>query len=248
MRYLRKISIGGLEIDNLSLRETVDLIEKAINKKNLSRPFYIFNPNLHCLYLMNSNSEFSKAYRRGNLIVPDGVFILRLASFLKTPFKERVNGTDLTDKLIKKAVKKGYRIFFLTARTGLGQSLFSQLKNKELKASYFDWPYKKYHDNKYSKKALKEINNCSPDILFLGLGASWQEIWAIRNKSKLKAKLVIAVGSALDYVSGQKKRAPLWMQKNGLEWFWRFLIEPKRLFKRFFIEDFPLALKLIAKG
>ncbi|PIS09552.1 glycosyltransferase, partial [Candidatus Beckwithbacteria bacterium CG10_big_fil_rev_8_21_14_0_10_34_10] len=139
-------------------------------------------------------------------------------------------------------------IFFLTARTGLGQSLFSQLKNKELKASYFDWPYKKYHDNKYSKKALKEINNCSPDILFLGLGASWQEIWAIRNKSKLKAKLVIAVGSALDYVSGQKKRAPLWMQKNGLEWFWRFLIEPKRLFKRFFIEDFPLALKLIAKG
>lgn len=248
MGKIEKIKIFTRSINKLSLAQVVGLVKRNIKIKKKSSPLLIFTPNLHHLYLIDRFKEVHKAYKKADLIVPDGVFLLWLASLLGISLKGRVNGTDLSYALLELAKKNDFKVFFLSPRKGLGRKIVNSLKEHKIKTDSYDLSFKNYQSSFFTQKALKKINSFFPDILFVGLGAPKQEIWLAKNKEKIKANIALGVGSALDYLVGRKKRAPSWMQKAGLEWFWRFLTEPRRLFFRYFIQDFFFGLKIIIQS
>ncbi|MGE5328966.1 MAG: WecB/TagA/CpsF family glycosyltransferase, partial [Deltaproteobacteria bacterium] len=161
---------------------------------------------------------------------------------------EKLSGSDIFPKLCEISAEKGYRLFFLGAGEGVAEQAVSNLKKAFSKINVvgaYAPPLGFEKNEKENEKICKMINKLAPDILFVGFGAPKQEKWIHKNLHALNVRVAIAVGAAFDFAAGNIKRAPVFMQKIGLEWFWRFMHEPKRLFKRYFIDDSQFILILI---
>jgi N-acetylglucosaminyldiphosphoundecaprenol N-acetyl-beta-D-mannosaminyltransferase len=234
-----KIKIFDVDIDNYSLNETINLtINHAATRKN---PAYIVTPNAHHLVLLQRDLYFREVYRRAYLSVADGVPLLWVAKLQKTPLKSRVNGTDLFQKLSAAAAKKGLSIFLLGGRPGAAEEAIAVLKQKnpqlEIAGSYCP-PYGFEEDDRELAKINQIIKTAAPDFLFVGLGAPKQEKWIAANYQELGVPISVGIGVSFELVGGLVTRAPIWMQKSGLEWFYRLLVEPQRLFKRTIVVGF----------
>jgi N-acetylglucosaminyldiphosphoundecaprenol N-acetyl-beta-D-mannosaminyltransferase len=228
-----KIKIFDIDIDNYSLNETINLtINHAATRKT---PAYVVTPNAHHLVLLQKDLYFREIYRRAYLSVPDGVPLLWVAKLQKTPLKGRVNGTDLFQRLSAAAAKKGLSIFLLGGRPGAAEKAIAVLKRKnpQLKiAGSYCPPYDFETNDKELAKINQTIKAAAPDLLFVGLGAPKQEKWISANYKELGVPISVGIGVSFELVGGLVNRAPIWMQKSGLEWFYRLLVEPQRLFKR----------------
>lgn len=241
-----KVNICNVLIDNVSMQETLNAIEGFIAQ---GKPCYMTNPNVDCVVRCNRDKEFSRYYVNGALCVADGVPILWAARFLGTPLKEKVSGSDLVPRVCELANQKGYKLFFLGGRPGaadaakvvLGKTLFN-LKGVGTYAPPFGFE----NDERELKKIVQMIKEAKPDILFVGLGAPKQENWIRKYYQELGVPMSMGVGVTFEFIAGIVKRAPKWMQKAGLEWFWRLCMEPGRLWKRYLVDDmqfFGLVLK-----
>ena len=224
------------------MKETINFIEQSILKsKNMK---LIFTPNVDHLMLARKDQEFKKAYENADLTVPDGVPIVFASRIYKNKLKQRVNGTDLIHNLSDLSGKKGYSIFFLGGKKDIAKKTSEILKHKfKIKIAGYHSP--SFNINKKETESIiNKINNSKSDILLVGLGPPKQEKWLYYNKDKIKAKIGIGIGGSFDIISGNLKRAPLWMQNYGLEWLFRLIQEPKRLWKRYLIRDivFPFIL------
>ncbi len=162
---------------------------------------------------------------------------------------EKISGADLLPEICRKAEKEQCRIFLLgSASQQIIEKTASNLMLKfpHLKIVGMLSPTigfeKKEEEN---KRIIEEINKSKADILFVGVGAPKQEKWIHKHKDNLQVGVALGIGAAFDFIAGNVKRAPLWMQKNGLEWLYRFLQEPTRLFKRYFIDDMYFFILLI---
>ena len=235
-----KINIGTLLIDNVSMQETLEAIERLIAD---GKPAYITNPNVDTIVRYNRDAEFAKFYNEGVLCVPDGMFILWASRFLGTPLKEKVSGSDLVPQVCKLADAKSYKLFFLGGRPGAAQAAKEQLKkslfNLNVIGTYAP-PLGFEKDEVELKKIVSMIKDAKPDILFVGLGAPKQERWIKRYYQELGVPVCMGVGVTFEFIAGIVKRAPKWMQKTGLEWFWRLCMEPGRLWKRYLVEDMQI--------
>lgn len=220
-------------IDNISFQEAVDRIQQMISKRI---PAIVLTPNVDHIVKVQKNNYFSKIYQHADLTVADGVPLIWAARFLGTPLKKKISGSDLFIRLCDVASKKGYRLFFLGGRPGAAdlaaKNLRQQFTGIKINGIYSP-PMGFEYDPKEQVKIIELIKKSSPDILFVGLGAPKQEKWIYENKVKYQVPVSIGIGVSFEFVAGLVKRAPKWMQKNGLEWFWRTLIEPKRLWRRY---------------
>ncbi len=228
-----KVNILGIEIDNLILEDALKKIEDFISD---GIPRYIVTPNVDHLILKRMDSEFDETYKNASLIVPDGVPLLWASRFLGNPLKGRVNGTDLFLKISELSAKKGYGIFLLGAKEGVAVQVARVLQNKypKLRITGTYSPYFGFeNDRKENEKILSLIRESRPHIVFTALGSPKGEKWIYRYYKPLGVPLSLNVGSGFDFVSGRIKRAPIWMQRNGLEWLWRLFKEPKRLWRRY---------------
>ena len=162
---------------------------------------------------------------------------------LKTPIKEKVSGSDLFPKVCEMASKNNYSIFLLGAAEGVAEKAAENLckKYRNLKvAGVYSPSYGFEKNQKEINKILEIINEARPDILAVGLGAPKQEKFIYKYKEKLNVPISLAIGASIDFEAGNIKRAPRWMQKNGLEWLYRLCKEPKRMFKRYIIDDLKI--------
>ena len=178
-------------------------------------------------------------YSKASLVVPDGIPLLWAAKFLGMPLKGRVNGTDLFEKLCEAAAANKYTLFFLGGRPGAAIGAAEILKQRHpglQVAGAYSPPFGFENDEAENRKIIEMIKNSKPDILFVGLGAPKQEKWICAHKEEYRAPVSIGIGVSFELVSGMVKRAPLWMQRSGLEWFWRLMMEPKRLWRRYIVE------------
>ena len=160
-----------------------------------------------------------------------------------------MSGSDLVPELCKKAEEKGYSIYILGGKKGVaaaaGKNLKQQLPNIKIVGTYApEFGFEK--DEKECRRIVDEINLVKPDILLVCLGCPKQEQFVYDNIEKYDAKVSICAGATVDFLAGRVKRAPKWMRNHGLEWFYRFLHEPFRLFKRYFIDDIKI-IKLYRK-
>ncbi|WP_273484037.1 WecB/TagA/CpsF family glycosyltransferase [Desulforamulus ruminis] len=237
----------GIEINNVSMKESICYIEQLIIEKNNS---YIVTPNVDHIVKLQIDRLFKEIYDNASLVLADGVPLIWASKLLGKPLKERVSGADLFPELCEYASKKGYSVFFLGAAEGVAYKAAQILKNKfpglKIVGTYsppmgFE---KNYEEN---EKILSMIRDSNPHILFVALGAPKQEIWMYHYRNLTKVPVSIGVGASFDFVAGRIKRAPQFIQKIGLEWFWRFCQEPRRLFKRYFIDDMKFFFLLLCE-
>lgn len=234
-----KLNLLGVPIDNVTMEETIYYIEKCISERYAKS---IFIPNVDCLIKLQKDSDFRNAYRSCDMVLPDSHLFLWAGEFLRTPFKEKVSGSDLLPRFCEVAAEKGYKVFFLGAAPGVAKRAAEILKQKNpgLKVvGTYSPPYGFETAENENQKIINMIKLAKPDVLFVGLGAPKQEKWIYKYKKQYQVPVSIGVGASFDFVAGNVKRAPRWISNHGFEWLWRLIQEPKRLWKRYLIDDIP---------
>jgi N-acetylglucosaminyldiphosphoundecaprenol N-acetyl-beta-D-mannosaminyltransferase len=235
---MEKVSLFGVQFSNLTMDEAIQNIDRKI--VNFEKHEYIVTPNVDHIVQLKSDKEFQKVYQSASLILVDGMPIVFLSKLFNKKLKEKVSGADLVYKLFELASIKKYKVFMLGGQDGVLEKAIekiNQIVKKPFPISGYSPKFGFEKDPDSLKETINKINEFQPDILLVCLGAPKGEKFIYNFLDSLNCKVSIQVGAAVDFVSGNIKRAPHWMQTSGLEWFYRFLQEPKRMFKRYFIND-----------
>jgi N-acetylglucosaminyldiphosphoundecaprenol N-acetyl-beta-D-mannosaminyltransferase len=229
-----RVNIGGVEIDKYDFDEVVEKIVDHASSQGM--PEYVVTPNAQHILDLQKDTLFRNIYRKAFLVVPDGVSLLWSAKFLKTPLNGRVNGTDLFEKLCAIAQEKGLKVFFLGGRPGAAEQAKETLEARHpgLKIVGTHCPPYGFESQPQELAVINtKIKAAAPDILFVGLGAPKQEYWIHNHYQELGVPVSVGIGVSFELVADMVQRAPVWMQKWGLEWLFRLVVEPQRLWKRY---------------
>jgi N-acetylglucosaminyldiphosphoundecaprenol N-acetyl-beta-D-mannosaminyltransferase len=188
-------------------------------------------------------------YTSADVVMCDGVPVQWASKFLGTPLKQRLTGFDFFPHFIQHCAQKNYSVYFLGAKEGVAKQLATQYQSRYpgiRVAGYYTPPFAAAFSEEQNAVMHSAINAVKPDVLFVSLTAPKQDIWIHQQLEQLNVKLAIGVGAAFDSEAGSLKRAPILVQQLGLEWFYRFLQEPRRMFRRYFIEA-PVFVPLVIK-
>jgi N-acetylglucosaminyldiphosphoundecaprenol N-acetyl-beta-D-mannosaminyltransferase len=181
------------------------------------------------------------------MMLPDGHSIVVASRLLGDPLKQRVAGPDLIYEFMKKSNDKKYSNFFLGAKDGVAKKMVDRFLKKfpDIKiAGIYSPPFGDF-TKKENDKMINMINKAKPDVLWVSFGCPKQEKWILDNLDRIKVPVSAGVGAAFDFHSGEIKRAPVFVQKVKLEWFYRLLQEPKRLWRRYLIGGFNFLFIII---
>lgn len=220
-----RINIMGVEFDSLTLSEAVERAETLIAERSAA---YVVTPNPEIVMTCWDNPDAMEAVQNADLVLPDGVGVVYGAKILGTPLKGKLPGIDFATELMRRLAKRGGRVYLLGAKPGI-----AELAGERMQEQFPGLIVCGTHDGYFQEDApvIEEINALQPDLLLVCLGAPKQELWMHRNRPLLKVGLMAGLGGSLDVFAGTVKRAPVFFQKLGLEWFYRLLKEPWR-FKR----------------
>ena len=236
-----RIDFIGIPLDNLYMSETLKKIEDAIINNNQIHHCVI---NAGKVVKMQNDEKLRESVINSDIISADGMSIVWAAKFLGTKIKERVAGIDLMENLVSLAYNKNYSCFFLGARQEVVEKLvndYSVKYSKEIISGFENG----YFDENYEQELVKKIKDSNANILFVAITSPKKEIFLNKHKSELKnINLIMGVGGSFDVISGAIKRAPLFIQKIGLEWLYRFIQEPKRMWRRYLIGNFKFMIMI----
>jgi len=228
-----RINILNCPIDKFTMQETIDKIDKSIqNKTNLHHVVV----NAAKIVYMQKDKELYDSIVSSDIINPDGQAVVWATRILNQPLRERVSGIDLMENLVKLASEKDYKIFFFGAKEEIVKKVvnnYISLYNNKIIAGYRNG----YFTKKEEIKIAKEIEESRADILFVAISSPTKEIFLNKYKNIINIPFIMGVGGSFDVVAGKVKRAPLWMQDYGLEWFYRTMQEPRRMWKRYLITN-----------
>jgi len=211
---------------------------------------YVACANPHSLVVAQSDEDARNALMGADVLLPDGAGIILAGRILKTPFAERVPGTDFFREFSLQANKRGGFKYFFLGSTNEVLSLLCRRLNKDFQsieiAGTYSPPFKEKFNERDNQNMLNAINDSKADVLWVGMTAPKQEKWIHNNRALLKVRLACAIGAAFDFYAGTKKRAPDWMGRIGLEWLPRLLRDPIRLWRRNFVST-PLFLLAVIR-
>lgn len=241
-----RIEFLNTVIDNVTLNDVLSYIDECIFNQKKG---YIVPVNTDMIIKMESDIYLRNIVNNSDLVLMDGKPLVWVSKFMKTPILEKISGSDLVPTICEQASKKGYTIFIIGGKEGVAQKARHNILSEypKIKNIYTYSPPFGFEKN---SEELEKINNIisanKPDILIVCFGCPKQEKWIYENYCKYDASVSICAGATVDFLAGNVKRAPKWMSNYGLEWFYRFLQEPKRMFKRYFVDDMKI-FKLIYK-
>ncbi len=240
---MRTSGDGDSEVPH-SPQSAAEAPEKKRNaEKGLQTGAYIVTPNVDHIVRLETDEKLQKAYAGASLVLTDGQPLIWISKWLGTPIKEKISGSDLFPRVCQLAAKKGYRMYFLGAAPGVAETAAQKLEAScpglQVVGTYSP-AYGFEKDEDQVREVWRKIHEAKPDILIAALGTPKQEIFLWEHRDELAGMLGIGIGAGLDFAAGNVKRAPRWMQKCGLEWFYRLCSEPKRLFKRYLIDDLKI--------
>lgn len=237
-----RIKILNTVIDNFSMTETIDHIDDAITNKNQIHHVVV---NAGKIVALQKDLELRKSVNGADVINADGQAVVWAAKFLGKPLKERVAGIDLMENLVAKAHENKYKIFFFGAKEEIVKEVVTIYANKyssDIIAGYRNG----YFDKNEESVIAEQIANSGAHILFVAISSPTKENFLFQNREILsKVNFTMGVGGSFDVVAGLVKRAPVWMQKSGLEWFYRFAQEPKRMWKRYLVGNTKFILLVL---
>ena len=227
---MSRINILQTYIDNLSMSETLSRVFDAIDQNEQIHHVVV---NAGKIVAIQTDPRLKQSVNNSDLINADGQAVVWASRFLGKPLKERVAGIDLMTNLVESAHKNGHKIFFLGAKEEIVKqvvNVYSKKYSEKLIAGYRNGYFRAEDEGKIAQ----EIADSGANILFVAISSPKKEIFLYKNKTILKpVNFIMGVGGSFDVVAGKVKRAPRWMQKSGLEWFYRLVQEPNRMWKRY---------------
>jgi N-acetylglucosaminyldiphosphoundecaprenol N-acetyl-beta-D-mannosaminyltransferase len=228
-----RMEMMGCQMDNLTMEETLQTVEGFIRS---GLPHQHVVVNVDKLVKASKDPELRRIINECALINVDGMPVVWASRLLGRGIKERVAGVDLFESLMQRAAQKGWRVFLLGAKeevvSGVKQTY--ERKYPGLTVAGYRNGYWKPEEE---PGVVELIKAARADLLFVAISSPKKEHFLGRYQAEMKIPFAMGVGGTFDVAVGKVKRAPVWMQKAGLEWFYRFLQEPRRMFRRYFIED-----------
>ena len=232
-----RITLLDCPIDNLSLEEALRRIETFVGERT---PHQHIAVNVHKMVLAQRDLRLREILKQCELACADGQPVLWLARLLNKPLKARITGIDLMERLLELAAQRGYRVYFLGARTDVLTKVVDECKQRYSGLRVAGWS-DGYWEREEESRVVEDVRRKQPDILFVALGSPQKEFFIHAHRETLAVPFAMGVGGSFDVIAGKAKRAPLWMQHAGLEWSWRVLQEPGRMWKRYSRDGFVFA-------
>jgi len=227
----------GVDIAAISMAEALDVIERFVAEGG---PHVVVTANVDHLMLLQRDAAFREVYDRAELITCDSIPLKWALSFLGRSVKGRVAGADMVYALAERAAAKGLRLFFLGAAPGVAAAAAASLSRRypglQVVGTYSP-PVMAWRELAEDAATLETVRGTRPDVLLAALGAPKQEMWLDAVRERMGVPVGIGVGAAFDFAAGTLRRAPVWVQKLGLEWLWRLFQEPRRLWRRYLFID-----------
>jgi len=240
------VNILGVNINNISLYEATEIILlRAINKEI----GYVVTPNVDHIVRLNNNTKLKNIYNNAFIAVADGMPLVWMSRLIGKPLKERVTGVDLFESICKHSISYKSRLYFIGGELGAAEGSVIKLEERFPGIQVVGAacpPFEFELDSKLNDQFIKEIRSSRPDILFVGLGSPRQEVWLAQNLKATGASVGMGIGVSFSYTAGILARSPAFLQSCGLEWMWRLIHEPKKLWYRYLIRD-PLIFWIVLK-
>ena len=237
---LNRMRFMNSYIDNVTKEEAIAHIEECINTRKIG---HIITPNVDQVIRIESDKYFKEIYENAELLLADGTPLVWISRWYKKPIKEKICGSDLVPDLCKLAAQNGYLIFLLGSAEGVAAKAAENLKknNPGLRvAGVYSPPYGFEKDKNEIDKINKMLFNSKADMLFVGMGVPKQDIFIYENMNKYQIPMSFSIGATIDFEAGIQKRAPKWVNHIGMEWLYRLAHDPKRMFKRYIIDDMKI--------
>lgn len=238
------IEMMGCRIDNLSMEETLQKVDSFVKD---GRPQQHVVVNVDKLVKASRDIELRRIINECALVNVDGMPVVWASRLLGKGLKERVAGIDLYEALMRRSAELGWRVFLLGAKEEVVSAvkvIYERRYPGLIVAGYRNG----YWQAEEEPRVVEQIKASRPDLLFVAISSPKKEQFLGRYQAEMKVPFAMGVGGTFDVAAGKVKRAPLWMQKSGLEWFYRFLQEPRRMFKRYFIDDVAFLWLLIKES
>jgi exopolysaccharide biosynthesis WecB/TagA/CpsF family protein len=229
--------VFGVEVVNSSMTEVLDDLEERLESGTKSSVGFV---NADCLNKCFSNTEYHETLRAMERVYPDGIGVRLAAQMFGNGVEENINGTDLFPLLCQRLAGTSHGIFLLGAREGLAQKVAENMTERYPGVTFAGCQHG-YFTAENEDEVIKKINASGASVLLVALGAPRQELWLARNRDRLNVRILMGVGGLFDFYSGRIARAPVWIREIGLEWVWRLLQEPGRMWRRYVIGN-PLFL------
>ena len=246
MDSLKKQPLLNTFVNNVDMEETIQTIDSFIQQKKKS---YIVAINVDVVMKIEQDAYLKQITDQADMVLVDGKPLIWISKLHKRPVKAKISGSDLVPRLCEEAAKKGYSIFIIGGKDGIAERakkrLEKQLPGIKIVGTYAP-PFGFEKDQKELDKINQMISDAHPDLLIGCFGCPKQEKWIYENYKKYDATVSVCAGATVDFLAGNVKRAPKWMSDHGLEWFYRFTQEPKRMFRRYFVDDVKI-MNLILK-
>jgi len=226
----------GFEIDPLSMPEAVNLLQLWVTRGE-NRCRFVVTPNVDHAVLLQEHTGLQAAYRDADLVLADGHPLVWASRLLKQTLPERVPGSDLVPRLFESTQQRGpLTAYLLGAAPGVAEKAASNIHKtwpQVRVVGCYSPPLGFERNPEETEAILQRVSSCQPDVLVVGLGAPKQECWVHANRDRIEARVALCVGATIDFLANERRRAPRWMQRFGLEWLHRMLSEPRRLVKRY---------------
>ncbi|NRB08275.1 MAG: WecB/TagA/CpsF family glycosyltransferase [Richelia sp.] len=230
----KRVKIINTEIDNISQVELLKRLHKGI----------VFTPNVDHIMKLQKDDAFLQAYSISDYNICDSQILIYASRFLGTPIQEKIAGSDFFPAFCKfHRDNNEIKIFLLGSAPGVAyraQNIINKTISRNIIVSSYAPPFGFEKDDKECQKIIDIIENSGANVLVVGVGAPKQEKWIYRYKDQLPSiQIFMGLGATIDFESGKIKRSPKWMSQVGLEWLYRLLSEPQRLWKRYLLDDIP---------
>ena len=228
---MEKINVRGISFDNVTKGEALALISSRLDE---GKRTVVFTPNSEIVESCIEDASFRELISSADILLPDGIGVVKASKLLGTPLKEKVPGVEVGEELVKTLKNRSFFLLGGKKESSKGCSVAESAKSslEEKYACNIVGTMHGYFDKNgdENEAVIETINRSGADILYVCLGSPAQEKWIFENKDKLSsAKLILALGGSLDVYAGETKRAPELFIKCGLEWLWRLLCEPSRI-------------------
>jgi N-acetylglucosaminyldiphosphoundecaprenol N-acetyl-beta-D-mannosaminyltransferase len=237
-----KITILGVDIDNITLTEAGEITKELINKSNKACQI-IVAPNTEFIMQAQKDKEFFDILKQAKLATPDSVGVTIGAKLQNKKFKERIPGQAYFREVFRVAEKEGFTIYLLGGKDDVPIKAKEKLE-KDFPNAKIVGVHEGFFEKDSEEDVIKEINALEPNILFVAMGAPRQEKWIYKNKDKLKVDVSAGQGGTFDYEAGKIQRAPVIFQKLGIEWFWRLLKQPSRIIRMLVLPQYLIKILL----
>ncbi|MCE9668384.1 WecB/TagA/CpsF family glycosyltransferase [Myxococcus stipitatus] len=231
-----RLRIGQLAIDQLSFEQAVHEIGRLVDSRQGG---YVFTANVDHVVLAEDHAAFREAYSGAAISVVDGMPIVWASRALDVPLPERIAGSDLILPLMKLGAERKWRVYLLGAGPGVAEKV-GRIVSERYGVEVVGWDSPMVRTDggdAQNDPIVARIREKDPHLLLVALGSPKQEVWISQVSAKLGPTVAIGIGAGLDFIAGTVKRAPRWIANAGFEWLYRLVNEPKRLWRRYILND-----------